>query len=182
MSKNGRNHAPPPAPPPVTLTEQLAVAIAFGNAASTFETVRTHAATDADRLPSGRFWYAGGVAQERDTDDRVVAALVQLVAGHGAVPADALYIHLIGTCKLATRGPFAKLPLADRLAYTAFATSFWPLLQEARREAARRRQAEVKPQVSLPDRVGTIGERTLRRSPTLGEQIELRRRRAEAAE
>lgn len=170
-----------PAPEP-TLTEQLAVAIAFGNAASTFETVGTYAARDEDRLPLGRYWYTGGTAVDREQGDQMVAALVELVSVHGAVPAEALYIHLLGRCKLPQRGSFESRPLAERLAYTTFATSLWPLLLEARRETQRRRRAEAPPQTRLPDRVGTLGERVLRRAPSMSQQLELRRKRPEAAE
>lgn len=172
MSKSSKQcKAPPPAP--LTMTEALAVAIAFANAAATFDTIKSRSASGGDRLPAGRFWYAGGEALEARQADPLIEAMVELVRAHGAVPADALYLRVSALNKRIARGTWCDLELADRLAFTTFASSLPPLLVEARREADAVRlaaQAEAL-QPELPDR--DLGYRTIRRSATIGDRLVL---------
>lgn len=161
------------------MSRDLAVAIAFGNAASTFEVVGTHAES-VGRMPAGRYWFAGGAAVERHVADGVLAALTGLVESDGAVPADALFGHVRARFALGLDGGFAEQALATRLAYAAFAASLLPLLTEARRAAEMRAAAATSvAHVPPPDIPGTFGERIFTR-PRFGERYELSRRKAAA--
>ncbi len=171
MSKPTQKPRPPSAP--MTFPESLAIAVAAGNAASTYATMCAHAAGDGDRLPAGNFWFAGGEVVERRARDAAIDAMAGLVLEHGAQPAEAIYLHLTARVKLPRRGPFAELPLPDRMAFAAFASSLPPLLIEARRQTEARRLAEVAPPPPLPDREGTIGERVWRKAPRMSDRTEL---------
>ncbi len=184
MKPNGNGKRPPFAAPavqlvPATLTESLAIAIAFGNAASTYEVVRVRSIA-GDQLPAGRYWYAGGQALDAAVATRVTDGMVALVRDHAGLPAEALYIRAAAVEPAIHRGVFENLPLADRMAYATFASSLAPLLTEVaaidKRQAAAKLIADYRP----PPARG-MGERFDKRSPRLSDRVELSRRR-DAAE
>lgn len=116
-------------PRTVQLSRELALAIAVGNAGSTFEQVAVYGAGENDLRPDGRFWWAAGKRGEPASVRPMIDQLVRFLAAHRDAPPEAVYRQ---ACKLrgVTPEDWRALPLQTRLAFTTFATCLVPLLAE----------------------------------------------------
>jgi hypothetical protein len=163
MSRNGGKpqQAGKQASEPVlpVLSMALCVALAHGNAASTYEIVKAQTAGANDRMPVGRFWYCQGAACAADVNSRQVQALADFVLAHPTAPPEALYRHFCGLRKVAPGG-WLDQPMAERLAFATFSTTLTPLVAEARAEAAAQAAASA---VATPEPDAGIFQRIGRR-------------------
>lgn len=151
MSK--RQHVPKPAPVveravvETSLSEDEAIALAHGVASAAYDFIQARRAGDGDKLPSGRFWFSGGVVMSMDDASQRLRDLALFLAAHPGAGADAAYLHLSGGLAKDGLWPgrpkaFADLPLALRQAYTVYAYVLPPLLGTARAETARIKERE----------------------------------------
>lgn len=131
-----------PAPPaePLAISEDLAIAIAHGCAASTYDVVSARERRDDEALPRGEFWYFGGQVLDTQIKPGHLRELAQFVMGHPTSPGEALYLHATANIARRRDGAWVKRPLAERMAFEAFSRVLVPLIDEVRADAKRRLQ------------------------------------------
>lgn len=118
------------------LDVKKATTIAQGCAAAAFDTL-VDTGESAGRNgkkppPAGRFWATGGEPVSFEVTYKILHALVIYLEHEPDAPAEALYSTACGIAGK-HRGPWAKLPEAERLAFCIFVRVMTPMLEEMKR-------------------------------------------------